>query len=70
MAEDLSTKIVDVVPTSLTVPGKGFVAGMAITFNVGAHGPYTVTVPEEGYTAAAVKAAVERRAAEIRMTLQ
>lgn len=40
-----------------------------LTFNVGAHGPFKVTCPAADYTGAAGKAAVEKRATEIRNTV-
>lgn len=40
-----------------------------LTFMVGAHGPFKVTCPAADYTGAGGKAAVEKRAMEIRNTI-
>jgi hypothetical protein len=40
-----------------------------ITFMVGTHGPFRVALPAADYTAAAGKAAIEKRAMEIRNTI-
>jgi len=68
-APDLSTKITGVAPTLYKDPSNQLVAGFAVTYMVGANGPYTVTLPAAGFTAAAAKQAVEKMAMEIRGTL-
>jgi len=70
MAEDLTTKVVEVRPVAIPDPKTGFSPGLAVDFTVGGHGPYTLRVPASGYTADAVKAAVEVLAQQIRRTLQ
>jgi len=40
-----------------------------LTFTVGPHGPFKITCPAKDYTAVQGKAAVEKRAVEIRNTV-
>lgn len=69
MAEDLTTKILDVRPIAVFDAKTGFTAGMQIDFNVGTHGPYSYQMKQTDYSAASAKAAVEKMATEIRATL-
>jgi hypothetical protein len=69
MAEDLTTKILDVRPIAVLDAKAGMTSGFAVDFNVGKHGPFVFTCKQADYTAAAVKAGVEALAAEIRKTL-
>jgi hypothetical protein len=68
MAEDLTTKVVDVRPTAVLNQKGGFAPGVAVDFMIGTHGPYTMQFNQEKYSAATAKAAIEQYAAEIRGT--
>jgi len=69
MTEDLTTKFIDVVPTTILDKAKGLIPALQVNFTVGSHGPYNLKFPNEGYSAQAMKGAVEIYAAEIRKSL-
>ena len=69
MPEDLTTKILDVRPITILDSRNGYTAGMQVDFNVGTHGPYAYQMKQADYSAAAARAAVEKMANEIRLTL-
>jgi hypothetical protein len=42
---------------------------VTVAFMVGTHGEYTMSFPQEGFTAQVAKAAIEAKAQEIRLLL-
>lgn len=69
MPDDLQTHIVQVREDPLLNRVGGVTARYRISYLIGEHGPYTITMPVEGFTADKAKAEIEKAAAPIRALL-
>ena len=69
MADTLATQIIRIRDNPLLNPVGGIKGRKSIDYMVGEHGPFTVTLDDDGFTAVKAKAAVEAAAKEIRATL-
>ena len=69
MAEHLTTKIVRIVEDALLSAIGGVTRRYRITYMLGAHGPYSITMDVAGFTAEAARAQIEAAAAPLRALL-
>jgi hypothetical protein len=66
MTSDLNPKVTGVQEV-VTLTGQGAVLPQVrVTFTVGAHGPFTITLPRAEFSAAAVRAEMEKLAVPLR----
>jgi len=66
MASDLTPKVTGVAEVVTLTPQGTVLPQVRVTFTVGAHGPFTVTLPRDGFTAAAVRTEMEKLAGPLR----
>lgn len=70
MTNTLETRIVRITQDPLLTALGGVTQRWRLTFMLGAHGPYSVTVDAAGFTAEKGRQAVEKVAVELRALLQ
>jgi hypothetical protein len=66
MQSDLTPKVTGVAEVVQLTPQGSVQQLVKVTFTVGAHGPFTATLPRDGFTAAAVRTEMEKVAAPLR----
>ena len=69
MVDTLAIKIVRVRDTPTLSPVGGVQRQKSVDYMVGEHGPFTVTLDDDGFTAQKARAAVDAAAKEIKATL-
>ena len=69
MDDNFTTKVIRIVEDPLLNPIGGITRRYRITYMLGAHGPYSITMDVAGFTADAAKAAIEAAAAPLRALL-